>query len=161
MSTWHFCGMFQLGHPFSLVPPEFFAGVAASLSQIRPLHFDNCRNGPKLVYDFPCLTIVFEEIYHIYLSGWITVTSLWPGMIGNIHFNPILTQHPTSHPPCFGHVGQVLSAPHGYHPQQPALNGVHNGNAAVSVGAPRGAYGGFTAVFFGENEQIMGMLYGI
>jgi hypothetical protein len=70
VNTWHFCGMFQLGHPFSLVPPEFFAGVVASLSQIRPLHFDNCRNGPKLVYDFPCLTIVFEEIYHIYISIW-------------------------------------------------------------------------------------------
>eukprot|EP00435_Cladocopium_sp_Y103_P012392 s1020_g3.t1 len=30
-------------------------------------------------------------------------------------------------------VDLVLSAPHGYHPQRPALNGVHNGNAAVSV----------------------------
>ena len=46
--TWHFCGMFQLGHPFSLVPPEFFAGVVASLRQIRPLHFDNCRNGRQV-----------------------------------------------------------------------------------------------------------------
>lgn len=29
---------------------------------------------------------------------------------------------------------QVVSAPHGYRPVQPSLNGVHNGNVAVSVG---------------------------
>ena len=28
---------------------------------------------------------------------------------------------------------QVVSAPHGYRPVQPSLNGVHNGNVAVSV----------------------------